>query len=104
MRWIANGTRPLPRERSTASERVAFQRQRAVNIGEPSSACSSTSPTVREERKRGSCSRSKVCGLPSDSTIASSVAAACSSMLKEAQKRLRSASPKARLMRPPFGE
>ena len=95
MRWIGNGTRPLPRERSTASERVAFQRQRAVKSGEPSSACSSTSPTVCDDRKRGRSDRSKVCGLPSESTIASSVAAACSSMLNDAQKRLRSASPNA---------
>jgi hypothetical protein len=41
---------------------------------------------------------------PSDSTIAFSSAAACSSKLKLRQKRLRSASPHARLTRDPKGE
>jgi hypothetical protein len=42
--------------------------------------------------------------VDSDSTIASSVAAACSSKLNLRQKRLRSARPQARLMRLPKGE
>ena len=42
--------------------------------------------------------------MPREITMASSVAAACSSKLKERQKRLRSAKPQARLIRLPKGE
>ena len=87
--------------RGTASERFAFQRQRAVNIGEASNACSSRSPTVSGLRNPDSVSSGKVWGIPSESTIASSVAAAWSSWLNPWQKRFRSASPKPRLIRPP---
>ena len=46
----------------------------------------------------------KLCVGPSDSTMASSVAAACSSKLKVRQNRLRSARPQPRLRRVPCGE
>ena len=48
-------------------------------------------------------SSGKLCCSPSERTMPSSVAAACSSKSKVTQKRLRSASPQARLMRPPNG-
>src|SRR5262249_16071619 len=43
------------------------------------------------------------CCVPSEITIASSVAAACNSKLNERQKRFRSAKPQARLIRLPKG-
>ncbi len=45
----------------------------------------------------------KLCCSPSEITMPSSVAAACSSKSKLTQKRLRSANPQARLMAPPNG-
>ena len=76
MRCSGKGTRLPPRERSTASERLAFQRQRAVKSGEPRKAWASTSSIVLAERKRRIDSSGKVWGLPSESTMASSFAAA----------------------------
>ena len=40
MRWIGGGLRRPLRKRSTISERLRFQRQRAWNIGESRIACS----------------------------------------------------------------
>ena len=48
MRWKRIGTDLPPRERSTSSARVAFQRQRVSNIGCASSAWTSTSRAVAE--------------------------------------------------------
>ena len=86
-----------------ASEMLAFQRQRAVNMGESSMAWISVSSTVLLLRKRATLASSKLCVSPSDSTMASSVAAACSSKLNVRQNFLRSARPKARLTRAPNG-
>ena len=92
-----------PLKRSTASARVTFQRQRAVNIGAASSACVSTSSTVADFRNPNTISSGKECCSLSEMTMPLSVAAACSSKLNERQKRLRSARPQARLMRAPNG-
>ncbi len=86
-----------------ASARDAFQRQRAVNMGAASSACVSTSSTVAGRRNSKTISSGNECCSPSEMTMPLSVAAACSSKLNERQKRLRSASPQARLMRAPNG-
>ena len=43
MRWIGGGFFLPPRNRSTISERLRFQRQRAWNMGESRMACSSVS-------------------------------------------------------------
>ena len=66
-------------------------------------ACSSVSATVRLDRKCGTSSSGKLCVSPSDSTMASSVAAACSSKLNVRQNFLRSARPRPRLIRAPNG-
>src|SRR5215471_4583105 len=92
-----------PRNRGTARERVAFQRQRIVNIGASSSAWTKRSRTVLELRYRKTSSSGNECCVPSEITIASSVAAAWSSKLNERQKRFRSAKPQARLIRLPKG-
>src|ERR1043166_935764 len=63
----------------------------------------SRSRTVLEFRYRKTSSRGNECCVPSEITIASSVAAACSSKLNERQKRFRSAKPQARLIRLPKG-
>src|SRR5690606_16456781 len=83
---------------------VAFQRQYVGNIGTLSTACLRTSRTVRLDRYFTTSSSAKLCTVPSDSTIESSSAAACSSKLKRRQKRLRSDSPHALLMREPYVE
>ena len=103
MRWICGGVRLPPELRRMASEMLAFQRQRAVNIGESSIAWISVSSTVLLLRKRATLASSKLCVSPSDSTMASSVAAACSSKLNVRQNFLRSERPKARLTRAPNG-
>src|SRR6188472_1793362 len=92
-----------PRKRGTASERVAFQRQRIVNIGASSNAWTKRSRTILELRYRKTSSSGNECWVPSEITIASSVAAACSSKLNERQKRFRNAKPHARLIRLPKG-
>ena len=96
MRWIGGGLRRPPRKRSTSSERLRFQRQRAWNIGESRIACSQRvrRPSrlvhvARAPPRAGSCGAG-----PSDSTIASSLAAACSSKLNVRQNFLRSARPR----------
>ena len=61
---------------------------------------------LHRRRRPGSCgtwSSGKLCCGPSDSKIASSLAAACSSKSNVTQNRLRSASPSARLSRAPNG-
>ncbi len=104
MRRRCGATFLPPCRRSTASERVTFQRQRISNIGASSSACTRISSTVCDDRNWNTVSSGKLCGCPSEITMPSSVAAACSSKSKLRQKRLRSARPQARLMRPPSGE
>ena len=82
--------------RSTASAR----RTSALRAS-PAPARRAPSSSAGSARRR----RDRSCGcVDSDSTIASSVAAACSSKLNLRQKRLRSARPHARLMRLPNGE
>ena len=105
MRWIGGGLRLPLRNRSTISERLRFQRQRAWNIGESRIACCERVLDRRAAAgSAGTSASGKLWCGPSESTIASSVAAAWSSKLNVRQNRLRSASPSARLMRPPNGE
>ncbi len=104
MRTRLGATFLPPRRRATVSARVTFQRQRTSNIGWSSSACTSTSWARCDGTKPNTVASGKLWGWPSESTMPSSVAAACSSKSKPRQKRLRSASPQARLMRPPSGE
>ena len=101
-KWM--GTRLPLRKRRTARARETFQRQRAMNMGDCSTACVSTSLTVEDRSRDQTVSRGKLCRSPKDSTSPSSVAAACSSKSKLTQNRFRKASPQARLMRPPNGE
>ena len=103
MRSSAGGTRLPPRLRSSVSDRIAFHRQRVSNIGACSAACTSSSSTSSARNIENTVSSGKLCWGPSDSTIPSSVAAACSSKSKDRQNRLRSAIPQARLIRPPNG-
>ncbi len=103
MRMICSGVFFPARERSTASDRVAFQRQRTWNMGARSAAWVSASSTVAGETKSKTLSSGKLCCGPSESRIASSLAAACSSKSNVRQNFLRSASPKARLRRAPKG-
>ena len=104
MRCNWGGTFLPERKRGSASEVVAVQRQRAANIGASSRAWINRERTLFECRYRATSSSGKLWLVESESTIASSVAAACSSKLNLRQKRLRSASPQARLMRLPKGE
>src|SRR6202045_5344480 len=87
-----------PRNRGTASERVAFQRQRIVNIGASSNAWTKRSRTVLELRYRKTSSSGNECCVPSEMTIESPGAAAWGSKLKEGQKRFRRESPHAQLI------
>ena len=103
MRCSCGGTFLPERKRGSASEVVAVQRQRAANIGASSIAWIRSGRTLAECRYRPTSSSGKLWLVDSDSTIASSVAAACSSKLNLRQKRLRSARPHARLMRLPNG-
>jgi len=103
MRWSGMGTRRPPACRRSASERVAFQRQRFVKSGEARAAWTRSSCSVSRRTIANTESSGKLCCSPSEMTRPSSVAAACSSKLKVTQKRLRSARPQARLMRPPKG-
>ena len=91
------------RERSTANDRVAFQRQRTPHMGARSAACVSISSTVPGARKSNTDSSGKLFCGPSDRRMPSSVAAACSSKSKVRQNRLRSARPKARFCFAPKG-
>ncbi len=93
-----------PRWRSTTSARSRFQRQRTWNIGESEQRLGQRLRGRRRGREKcGTSSSGKLCCGPSDSTMASSLAAAWSSKSKRRQKRLRSARPRARLIRPPNG-
>ncbi len=56
---------------------------------------------LRLEMYRGTSSSGKLWCGPSESTTASSLAAACSSKLKVRQNFLRNANPRDRLIRPP---
>ena len=104
MRASCGGTLRPPRKRGSASETPSIQRQRVMNIGASSIAWISSGRDAwrnagsARPRRAGSCAR-----WSSESTMLSSVAAACSSKLNLRQKRLRSASPQARLMRLPIG-
>jgi hypothetical protein len=80
-----------------------FHRQRAANNGEVSTACRTTCSTVADARNFGTLSSGKLCCGPSDSKIALSLAAACSSKSNVTQNRLRNASPNARFTRAPNG-
>src|SRR5262249_21352919 len=100
---MGGGTLPPPEKRNSARAREAFQRHRAVNIGESSTLCVNTSSTVPTFRKLKTNSSGKLCCSPSEITIPLSVAAACSSKLKVRQKRFRNDSPQARLIRAPNG-
>ena len=98
MRWMLNGLSRPPLRRSTASDRLRFQRQRAVNIGLRSTAWETASCTLCERRKAGTSSSGNECWGPSDSSTASLLAAACSSKSKFRQNFLRSPRPSARLI------
>ncbi len=100
---MGSGTFLPPRNRTSASERPASQRQRTPNIGAARAACSSTSRAVAGCRNRNTSASGKLCCSASEMLMPSSVAAACSSKLKERQKRLRSARPQALLIRAPNG-
>ena len=103
MRMSGAGTLPRPVWRNTASERVAFQRQRVSKSGACRTAWTRMSRRPFCGTKPGTRSRGKLCWAPSEMTMPSSVAAAWSSKLNERQKALRSARPQARLMRAPKG-
>ncbi len=100
-RWNGAGMRLPFRFRTRASAIAASQRQRVPNTGASSKACTSTSSAVSDLRKAFTSSSGKLCVGPSESTMLSSSAEAWSSKLNWRQKRLRSASPQARLMREP---
>src|SRR5436305_5317545 len=101
MRAKGGGTFLPPRKRGKASATPATQRQRVLNIGASSKAWIRKSRIEAELRYRATSASSKLCAVVKDRTMLSSVAAACSSKLNLRQKRLRSASPQARLMRLP---
>ncbi len=103
IRWMAGGFLRPPRMRSTASDRFRFHRHRDWNIGAVSTAWRTTVSTVGEARNLGTRSSGKLCCGPSDSKIASSLAAAWSSKSNVTQNRLRSARPRARFSRAPNG-
>jgi hypothetical protein len=103
MRCSCGGTFLPPENRGKASAVTAFQRQRTPNSGASSNAWISTSFAVLECRNFATSASGKLWLVDSDSTMASSVAAACNSKLKLRQKRLRSARPQARLSRLPNG-
>ena len=103
IRWMGGGTRLPDRRRGTASARDAAQRQRTKNRGTPSTAWVSTGSRVAGLRNENTDSSGNECRSVREMTMPSSVAAAWSSRLKDRQKRLRSASPQARLIRLPKG-
>ena len=103
MRWIWGGLRLPLLKRSTVSARFRFHRQRVLKMGVGSTACSSTSSAVLLVTYRAISSSGKLCCGPSDSTMASSLAAACSSKSKVRQKRFRRAKPKPLFTRLPLG-
>ena len=86
-----------------ASARETAQRQRAPKSGTPRTAWVSTCSRFSGFRNEKTDASGKECRSVSEMTMPSSVAAAWSSRLKERQKRFRSASPQARLIRLPKG-
>ena len=101
MRWIGGGLRRPLRNRSTMSDRLRFHRQRAWNIGAVEDGVLERVLDRRAREVVGHVlEREEWCG-PSESTMASSLAAAWSSKLNVRQNFFRSASPSARLIRPP---
>src|SRR5256885_17090527 len=100
---MLGGTFLPPRKRSSASERPASQRHRVVKRGEGNTACSKTCWTEFGCKKWKTSASGKLCCSLREMFRPLSVAAACSSKLKERQKRLRRASPQALLMRAPKG-
>ena len=103
-RWMCGGTRlPLwiPRRAPAPGWRSSGSASRTAAPGAP--------PAPAPPRRCPACRKSKMsssgklCCSPSERRMPSSVAAACSSKSKVRQKRLRSARPQARLMRPPNG-
>ena len=104
MRWIATGTFLPPLRLGSAKERVAFQRQRLVNMGDWSADWSMSFLREARRAKPKIDSIGKLCWDESESTMPSSVAAAWSSKSNVRQNRFLSVCPHARLMRPPKGE
>ena len=100
-RWM--GRRLPPFMRGSTRARLRFQRQRAPSMGWSSTAWVRTSGALALLSIDCTLVSGKLCWGPSERTTVSSSAAACSSKSKETQKRLRSARPSARLMRPPNG-
>ena len=100
-RWM--GRRLPPFMRGSTRARLRFQRQRAPSMGWSSTAWVRTSGAFVLLNMDCTLVSGKLCWGPSERTTVSSSAAACSSKSKETQKRLRSARPSARLMRPPNG-
>jgi hypothetical protein len=103
MRWIGGGLRRPPRKRSTASERPRFQRQRAREHRREQHRLLERFAQPSARNSDFAISSGKLCCGPSESTNASSLAAACSSKSNARQIRLRATSPSARLIRPPNG-
>ena len=103
IRAMGAGMRFPLKRRGMARARVAFQRHRTRNIGAWIAAWASTSSTSDSESSSKMDSSGNECCGPSDRSTPSSVAAACSSKSNRRQKRLRSPSPRARLVRAPNG-
>ena len=106
------GFHALDRRRIAAAVAEPQHHQRAIEIPPPAGlehrrienrVLQRVGRRCRLDRNRGTSSNGKLWVSPSDSTIASSVAAACSSKLNVRQNFLRSARPRLRLMRPPNG-
>ena len=107
------GLHALDRRRVAPAVAEAQHHQRAVEVPAPAglehrgvedgvlAAC--RRPSRLLTGSAGTSSSGKLWCGPSDSTMASSVAAACSSKLNVRQNFLRSARPSARLIRPPYG-
>ena len=92
-----------PRCRGRASARVAFHRSDREHRSVQESLDEDVADRVCMQKMKNVLKRERMLGSQ-ESTMASSVAAACSSKLNERQNRFRRASPQARLMRTPNGE
>src|SRR5947208_4767881 len=90
--------------RMTANARVAFHRHRLVKNGDASTAWVNSRSTIAGRSIWKTSSIGNECCSTSESTIPSSVAAACNSRSKLTQKRFLRARPQARLILPPQGE
>ena len=104
------GLHALDRRRVAAAAAEPQHQQRAVEVPAPAGlehrrvedgVLERVLDRAAATRSAGTSSSGKLWCGPSESTIASSLAAACSSKLNVRQNFLRSASPSARLMRPP---